>query len=163
MHTLSLVTRPVDAADEPFLRGLYVSARRDELAPLGWPDDAIEAFGNQQFEAQRRHYAQRYPDADHRVITVDDTDVGQVMVDRSNGQHTLVDISLLPGERGRGIGTSIVRELVDDADRRAATIHLSVLNHNPAKRLYARLGFDITYSDEIRTTMHRAPIGKDTT
>lgn len=165
---LRVSTRPVTAGDERLLRALYLSALRGELLQTGWSADAIESFSNQQFDAQQRHFAQAYPRADHRVILADGDDVGQLMLDRAPGFHTLVDISVFAHARGRGIGTVVLGELVDDADRHRAVAVLSVVNDNPARRLYARMGFVAGDADDIRTTMvrtpvHAAPTRKDTT
>lgn len=59
-------------------------------------------------------------------------------------------ISLLPGWRGRGIGTALMqRMLAHLAGAGYAKASLSVQKQNPAARLYRRLGFQtITETDE---------------
>lgn len=160
---MRITSRPVVDADLPLLRAIYQSTRRDELVAVGWTDAAIETFSNQQFELQQRHYDVAYRFADHRIIVIDGIEAGQVLVHRADSTHTLVDIALTSEHRGRGAGTAIMNEIIDDADRAAATLELSVLNHNPARRLYARLGFEAIESDEIRTNMRRSSVRKDTT
>jgi ribosomal protein S18 acetylase RimI-like enzyme len=53
-----------------------------------------------------------------------------------------MDIALLPGLRGRGIGSSLLAELIEESERSGSSITLHVEADNPAVRLYQRLGFE---------------------
>jgi len=52
-----------------------------------------------------------------------------------------LSMALLPGYRGRGVGTRLLRHLVAAAEARYAAVSLSVSAANPARRLYERAGF----------------------
>ena len=52
-----------------------------------------------------------------------------------------LSMALLPGYRGRGVGTRLLRHLVAAAEERYAAVSLSVSAANPARRLYERSGF----------------------
>ena len=54
-----------------------------------------------------------------------------------------LSVSLLPGYRGRGIGTALLQRLLVEAAQRFAGVSLSVSESNPAGRLYERSGFVI--------------------
>jgi ribosomal protein S18 acetylase RimI-like enzyme len=136
-----IVFRPVLDADLPFLADLYASTREAELAPVPWPDEAKRAFLLDQFNKQHDHYQQHYQGADYWVIERDGEPIGRVYVYRSPGEIRLMDIALLPEQRGRGLGSALLTELLDEADRQAAQITLHVEAENPVKRLYQRLGF----------------------
>ena len=63
-----------------------------------------------------------------------------------------VGIGLVPGWRGMGIGTRLMRALQDEAVTRGIPrLSLSVDHENPAQRLYERVGFKVVggYDDEI--------------
>ena len=54
-----------------------------------------------------------------------------------------LSIAVLPGWRGRGVGGSLLRALMERARARGfAALSLSVNPDNPALRLYERLGFE---------------------
>jgi GNAT superfamily N-acetyltransferase len=53
-----------------------------------------------------------------------------------------LSIAVLPGSRGRGVGTQMLQHLLARADRRFERVSLSVTIGNPARRLYDRLGFE---------------------
>lgn len=50
-------------------------------------------------------------------------------------------ISVVPGQRGQGIGTALLRALLADVARHHEAVSLSVSKTNPARRLYEREGF----------------------
>jgi GNAT superfamily N-acetyltransferase len=135
--------RAVTAADRPFLEALFCSVRWDELAPTGWPDDAKIAFLASQFDFQQRHYVDAFPDADYMVIERDGAAIGRIYVDCSAADLHLVEISLLPVWRRKGIGAALIGSLQNEVRAgRARRVRLSVDRTNPdAHRLYQRLGF----------------------
>jgi ribosomal protein S18 acetylase RimI-like enzyme len=137
--------RPETPDDRAFLERLHFLVRRDEFAPAGWPEPVLESFLAGQFDLQRRQYAAMHPDGEFYVILAGAAPVGRFYVDRSARTFVLVEISLLPEWRGRGVGRALIGALIDAAgDGRADRVALSVTPHNPARRLYRRLGFDET-------------------
>ena len=50
-------------------------------------------------------------------------------------------ISIHPDHQNKGIGSAVLHELLEEADRRQLATSLEVFEINPARRLYARLGF----------------------
>ena len=61
----------------------------------------------------------------------------------------LSEIQLLPAYQGKGFGSNLVRELIDDARTKCLPLRLRVLKQNHARELYLRLGFVET--SEIET------------
>ncbi|KAA0086849.1 GNAT family N-acetyltransferase [Mycolicibacterium sp. P9-64] len=75
-----------------------------------------------------------------RVIVVDGVDVGRLDVEERDDEVFLGLIELAPEYQGSGIGSRLIRELIDGADGKRVT--LSVLGVNDrAYALYRRLGF----------------------
>lgn len=140
--------RAATPADRPFLLAVYASTREDELAAVPWPQPQKVAFVAQQFEAQSAHYGREYADASVDVVEVDGADAGRLIVHRSAVEILIVDIALLPPYRGRGIGTRLLRPLLEDADERGLPVAIHVERFNPAMRLYERLGFALAEEDD---------------
>jgi ribosomal protein S18 acetylase RimI-like enzyme len=134
--------RPVLEEDRGFLFALYASTRDAELAHLDWPDDAKNAFLEQQFAAQDAHYRANYPGASFDVVEVDGEAAGRLYVFRGADEIRIMDIALAPGFRGRGIGTRLLRELMEEATAGGRSLSIHVEMNNPARRLYERLGFE---------------------
>ena len=90
------------------------------------------------------------PDDRAVVATVDGDVVGACWV-RTTDEYGHIDdetpsfsISLYKPYRGKGIGTAMMRALLDELRRAGyARVSLSVQKDNPALRLYERLGFRI--------------------
>lgn len=137
-----IVLRPATPADEPFLLAVYASTRADELAVTGWSDEQKAAFCRMQFEAQHAHYRAHYPGATYDVIEVAGVAVGRLYVVRGPKEILTLDIALLREHRGRGIGTCLLRELQEEARGTGKSLNVHVESFNPARRLYARLGFE---------------------
>ena len=135
--------RPRGPADTDFLRALYISFRWAELEATGWPEATRRAFLADQFRLQDHHYTTHYGrTAAFLIITRDEAPVGRLYIDRGGVREIrLVDIILLPTLTGQGIGSAIVRALLDEAARTARFVGLHVESDNPARRLYRRLGF----------------------
>jgi ribosomal protein S18 acetylase RimI-like enzyme len=129
-------------ADVEFLCGLYVSTRWEELAPIAdWTEAQKRAFLESQFAAQRRHYLIHYAEAERLVIEDRGVACGRIYVDRTPAKVHVVDLSLLPEWRGRGIGTALLQEVLAEAAAAGKRAGISVEKFNPAQRLYRRLGF----------------------
>jgi ribosomal protein S18 acetylase RimI-like enzyme len=139
-----ITRRPCGPADGDFLLALYASTRAEELAATGWPAPERDAFVRMQFTLQDRHYRAVYPGAEHSVIVVAGRPAGRLIVDRGRGAVRVVDISLLPEHRGRGIGSGVLADVMAEAASTARPVRLSVALGNPARRLYERLGFTAT-------------------
>lgn len=141
--------------DLPFLRDLYASTRREELAPLPWDEAQKRTFLDQQFELQRAQYRQHYAGAEWLVIERAGDAIGRLYLQRGGAEARLMEIALLPGERGGGLGTRIVRAVLDWADARDLPVTLHVEPFNPAYRLYRRLGFAYVRSTGIYHFLER--------
>jgi len=138
---MDVTLRPVQDGDEPFLLRVYAGTRAEELAPLPWSPEQKAAFVAQQFAAQTVHYAQNYPGMSADVIVIDDVPAGRLLVDRRHDAILIVDISLLPEQRGRSAGSVLLREVLDEATAAGKRVVIHVERFNRALRLYERLGF----------------------
>lgn len=140
-----IALRALREDDLPWLRDLYASTREEEMAHVSWPDAHRRAFLDQQFEAQHRHYLQVHAGADFLAVCDERGPLGRLYLLRSPPDHLLVDISLFPAARGRGIGASLIGAAQQDAAVRGCGMTLHVLQQNTAaRRLYERLGFVAT-------------------
>jgi ribosomal protein S18 acetylase RimI-like enzyme len=139
--TPPVTLRPSRDDDRPFLFRVYASTRWDELEPVPWTVEQKEAFLRQQFDAQDIDYRRNYKTASFDVIELAGDSVGRLFVDRRTDEIRIVDIALLPEHRGSGIGTALIRALLDEAAALGKRLSVHVERHNPARRLYERLGF----------------------
>jgi ribosomal protein S18 acetylase RimI-like enzyme len=149
--------RPVEDRDRAFLVELYGSTREEELAQVEWDDGTKRAFVEQQFGAQDAHYRANYPGATLDVIEVDGSRAGRLYVHRGPSDIRIMDIALAPPFRGRGIGTALLRGLMDEADASGRKLSIHVEMNNPARSLYNRLGFEPAGEHGVYVLMERLP------
>ncbi len=143
--------------DEPFLQAVYASTRAEEMAVVPWTPEQKLAFVQMQYRAQRQSYQNQFPESHIYVVELRSQPVGRMIVDRSAAAILLMDIALLPQYRSHGLGTILVRELLDEADRLHVPVQMHVEDFNPAMKLYLRLGFVKTGQAGIYSEMTRQP------
>lgn len=139
---MSVSLRPITPEDMAFLLRLYRSTREEELAMVvDWSEEQKDWFIRMQFDAQHAWYQEHYIGASFDVVLVDGEPAGRLYVHRREKEIRLVDISLLPEVRGRGLGTTLLRDLCTEAEMAGKPLTIHVEKYNPAMRLYQRLGF----------------------
>jgi ribosomal protein S18 acetylase RimI-like enzyme len=138
-HGIAL--RRIAHEDAGLVAAIYASTREEELRLVPWSDAQKKAFTEWQSRMQEQHYALHYPDAELLLVAMEGTALGRIYVDVSATETRLMDVTLLPAHRNRGIGTHLMHALLDFADAHARMASLHVEPFNPARRLYERLGF----------------------
>jgi ribosomal protein S18 acetylase RimI-like enzyme len=149
--------RPARPEDEDFLQAVYISTRQGELQAVLWPDAQKRAFLLQQFRAQHIDYHANYPDASFDVIEQDGVPIGRLYVDRRETELHVIDITVLPDYRGRGIGGALLGELLAEAHAQGKPVSIYVEHNNPARTLYRRLGFKVTGDTGVYFLMASPP------
>lgn len=152
--------RPATADDREFLYRVYAASRADEMAMVvDWSDAQKETFLRQQFHAQDHQYHEHYPDARYDLIVRDGENAGRLYVQPMGHEIRVMDIALLPEHRGQGIGGALMGEVMDEARESGRFVSLHVEEHNPARRLYQRLGFVDAGEVTFYKLMHWVPPG----
>ncbi len=137
----SIRLRPVTDADKDFLLELYQSSRGDDLRGLGWEEDRISEFLSMQHEAQQVFYQTDYLQAVDEIILIEGEPAGRLIVERREHEIRCVDIALLPGHRGAGVGTLLIQRLQEEARQANKPLRLQIIRFNRAVTLLERLGF----------------------
>ena len=156
-HTMEVALRPTTGADRELLLAVYGSTRAEELDQVEWAPGQREWFLEMQFDAQDSEYRRANPDGRFDVIEVDGRPAGRLYVDRRPGDLRIVDISLLPESRGHGIGAGLIAGLQRDAAAEGRIVSIHVEAHNPAARLYERIGFVVAADLGVYRRMEWTP------
>src|SRR5205814_7047740 len=96
---------------------------------------------------------QQWVAAQVRIIVQDGLDVGWVQTLFEDDALLLAQLFVDRRFQRRGIGTTVVKQLIAEAD--SQPIRLNVVKINPVVRLYQRLGFEITGEDDRKVYMRR--------
>lgn len=133
--------RIVEDGDRPLLFALYASTREWEFQHTLWSEADKQDFLEGQFKAQDQHYQRAYPNAIRRIVQIGGTDIGRLYLDMRDDCLRIVEFTLAPEWRGRGIGADILRSLQHQAAGGKVPVRLHVDKTSPALGLYLRLGF----------------------
>lgn len=150
----TLTYKNVGESDDALMFRMYAEVRAGELGMGEWDAALREPLLRQQYEAQRRGYAEEHPAADHRLIERDGKAIGWVIVERRGDALFGVDIALVAEERSRGTGSAVIRALQEEAAAAHCPMIITVLRTNlRAIALYRRLGFRASGENETHVLM----------
>jgi ribosomal protein S18 acetylase RimI-like enzyme len=138
------VLRPARPEDFDYCARLYFEGMENAIREL-----------NLDMDGQIAGFRQRWDVTQVRIVTLDQADIGWL-------QSFVQDDALFLGQlfvdrllRRQGIGTELVKRLIEEASKAGQGVTLGVVKTNPAMRLYKRLGFRITHQDERKFFMRR--------
>ena len=144
---MKISLRPATESDREYLWWLHGATMRTYVEAIwGW-DEAV----------QRQYFAERFDPARIELIESAGEAIGYISVERQREFIFLSAITMAPQAQSRGIGTRLIRDLQDEAERQCVPLRLRVLQGNPARRLYERLGFAATGETETHITMSWLP------
>jgi len=152
-----IALRPITDDDQEFLYQLYASTRAAEKELVDWTNEQWDEFLKMQFNLQHTQYMRNYEQPSFDVIMLGDTPVGRLYVNRGEDEIRIVDISLLPEYRGRGIGAGLLRRILREGNDRGIPVTLHVERNNPALELYKQLGFRVEGDRGVSLFMECSP------
>jgi len=119
--------------DYQFAESIYIDAMRPLMLQFSrWNEEERRAALRRSFTA-----------ADTSIIIVDGRDIGWMQITERDTDYNLAQLQLLEQYCGRGVGTCLIRGLLDKAAGEERTVSLSVVRINRAIGLYMRLGFRV--------------------
>jgi ribosomal protein S18 acetylase RimI-like enzyme len=127
-----MIKRPAKFEDKDFLYFLNEAVYRSLVEKnIGKWDDKF----------QRDYFDQKWEKAGYQIIEKDKIKIGAIWIEYGHDQHTLKEIQILPEFQNQGIGTDLIKTEIMLARKANVPIRLRLLNENPARYLYKRLGF----------------------
>ncbi|WP_329395519.1 GNAT family N-acetyltransferase [Streptomyces melanogenes] len=137
--------RAASAADVEAVVELRAVVMRPDLERLGRYDE----------HRVRQRLRDRFDPAHTWVIEVADTFAGCVALRPAEDGHWLEHFYLAPHLQGTGIGSGVLRELLERCDRSGLLVRLNMLRGSSARRLYERHGFVAESEDPVDVFMVR--------
>lgn len=138
---------PVTEADFEPLLVLRTEVMREHL----------ERVGRYTPERSRRVFCTHFDEPGMRLILLADKRVGCVGFRKHDHEIRIDSFYLDHRLHGSGLGTTILKALLAEADAADLPVRLEVLNGSPADRLYLRHGFVKLREDEIEGFYERLP------
>jgi len=145
---MPILTRPAVPHDQEFLWRLHRETMRDYVDETwGWNE-----------EWQRARFDENFDPEKLEIVENETGPIGCISVKRLADEILLAAIEIAPERQNRGVGTRIIRELLDECDHKQLPARLFVLKVNPARRLYTRLGFQCIEETSTHYVMIRRPV-----
>lgn len=144
---MNYALRNAHDTDFEFLKNLHHQTLRPYVEPL-WGWDEAE---------QDRLFEERFEPRSLQVILVNNEPAGLLQIEEFPHELFLTNMLVKPSLQRQGLGSKILRDLTLRATVIGKTIGLTVLQPNPARRLYERHGFKVTGQNEHRYFMKWYP------
>ena len=114
--------------DVAFARNLYFETMRGIVESLfGWDEDR-----------EQKNFATFFKLNEVRIITAGGQDVGWIQEQVFENSINLGSFYIAPAMQRRGIGTRVMRILLETASRESKEMTLAVVKSNPAHRFHER-------------------------
>lgn len=155
MTPAEISRRPVTDSDHAFLLDLYASTRAAELALTPWTAEQKTQFVIMQFQAQMTGYRDCYPQAVQEIITAGGRAAGRLYLSQEAGRLHILDITVAPELRNAGIGSAVLREILEEGRDQNKAVTIYVESFNPSLRLFLRLGFQVISQDSFQLLLER--------
>ena len=129
-------------SDEEFLFSVYASTRAEEMALVAhWSEEQKKQFLRSQFDAQHQYYLSRYPEAFFGVIRFENRPVGRLYTAELAEEVRIIDLTILPEFRRRGVGGKILSDILLNGSRTQKPVQIYIESFNPSGEFFARRGF----------------------
>lgn len=137
------------------MRALFAALRRTELDLLGGDPDQQAAIVDLQLRARDHQRDATCPGAQLGVLELDGVPIGQLDLWSDGTSVDVLELHVVPGLRGHGVGAAALRAVLADADAAATPVRLHVEVGSAARRLYERLGFAAVAATPTHVAMVR--------
>ncbi|WP_333739158.1 GNAT family N-acetyltransferase [Streptomyces sp. IBSBF 2806] len=117
----------------------------------------LERLGRYDEHRVRQRLRDAFVPAHTWIVELDGVLAGCVALRPGDDAHWLEHFYLAPRAQGRGIGTAVLREVVESADRAGRRLRLDVLRGSAARRLYERHDFTLDHEDAVDVFLVREP------
>ncbi len=132
MSIMEITRRPAVEADTDFARAVHHRAYRDV---------AVRQFGAWDEKAQDEFFKGDWAPAEFEIILCDSVPCGYMCVEERDTDLHVRELVILPKYQGKGIGSRLLRGVIDRAKVRQVPVRLGTHHANRAVELYRRLGF----------------------
>ncbi|MEU8671605.1 GNAT family N-acetyltransferase [Streptomyces anulatus] len=117
----------------------------------------LERLGRYDEDRVRQRLRDSYSPEHTSIVEAADAFAGCVALRPTADGRWLEHFYLCPALQGHGIGSAVLRTLLDRADAERVLVRLNVLRGSAARRLYERHGFTLEREDAVDVFLVREP------
>lgn len=127
-----ITKRLAEEADKEFVRSVHHRAYRDVV---------MRQYGAWDEKAQNNFFDDAWCATTHQIIICEDVPCGYMCVEYRDEDIYIREIVIDNEFQGKGVGTFLLREIIEDARVRRIPVRLGTQRTNRAINLYQKLGF----------------------
>ncbi|MEL7834668.1 GNAT family N-acetyltransferase [Fodinibius sp. Rm-B-1B1-1] len=136
---MKITLRQAKEEDYEFLWNLHKTTMKSYVDETwGWDEEFQEKYFSNRFEANNI-----------QLIILDDTTIGAIEIQDRENELFVASFEIAPQFQNKGIGSTILKRIINTSDNKQKSLKLQVLKVNPAKRFYKQFGFETV--DETKT------------
>lgn len=116
----------------------------------------IETIWGWDEDFQRKFHKENYSVDNTNIIMVNNEDAGTLEIKKDEESIFISSLYILPAFQGKGIGSRIITDFIEQAKNEKKRVELEVLKLNVgAQKLYTKLGFTLTERDDTKYFMYK--------
>ena len=146
---MAIQLQPSTPEDRPWL---------EELRRTAYLDLFIATWGGWDEGRHQRHWTSCVQEGRISIIKLDGTNAGMVQIFDEDSSVEVAEIQVLPEFQNRGIGSTVIADIVKRAHANQKPVTLSTgLKNTRAKKLYQRLGFELVKETDAKIYFELRP------
>ncbi len=107
-------------------------------------------------EFQKEYFSNQFDTNNIQLIIVDNSVIGAIEIQNRESELFIANFEIAPHFQDKGIGSTILKRIINTSDSKRKPIKLQVLKVNPAKQFYKRFGFETVEKTETHLIMERS-------
>lgn len=142
---MEIILRQAREDDLEFLWSLHKATMKSYVDETwGW---------NEEF--QREYFDNRFEPINIELIIYENARIGAIEIRDRENELFIANFEILPQYQNKGIGSTILKRIINTSGNKQKSIKLQVLKVNPANRFYERFGFKTVDKTETHYIMER--------
>lgn len=143
---MEVTFRKATVEDLEFLWNLHKATMKSYVDEIwGWDE-----------EFQREYFSNRFEPTNIEIIIYKSASIGAIEIQDQEKELFITNFEIFPRFQNKGIGSAILKRLINASGNRQESLKLQVLKVNPARRLYKRFGFKTVDKTETHFIMERS-------
>lgn len=122
--------RKASESDLDFLLDLRMKTMNEHYANSSLPTDRESTLQRVLYQFEKAN-----------IILLNNEPIGLLKIDRREDKIEVLQLQVDPSQQGKGLGKTILKEIIEEALSSQQSVVLSVLKTNKAQKLYSSLGF----------------------
>lgn len=129
--------RKASENDINFLLDLRTKTMNEHYASSNLPTDRESTLKRVLYQFEKAH-----------IILLNSKPVGLLKINRNTDKIEVLQLQIDPSQQGKGLGKTVLTNIINEASLAEKKVVLSVLKTNKAQHLYSSLGFKVVDEDE---------------